>query len=723
MYKTTRKHYRKLTLNLFASCFFFLLAVQSTAQTSGELIHFDTFDTFNTDVWSCEYTCPKASNSAANFLLEAGIPPNNYGSWSKVRYKPKRFTSGSFKVRFALTNRPNQAVWWGIALWDDGPGADMSQFNEINFGYTTNQSFTNSQLFFESGKRGNVEAVKIDLGVNLYDGQFHEAALTYDENHVSFYFDGKLIHTITDKSVIPTDPMDFIIGPRLVTGSASLDRNFTEIVDWTEISEVGASPTPTPTTTPTPTPTTTPGPAVQIPAKMEAEDYTSMSGIQTELTADNGGGLNVGWVDPSDWLSYDVKVNTAGTYTIEYRVATTAEGAQITLNQNGATLNTTTLPNTGGWQNWTTVSTSVYLSAGTHTMQLLNTFGNWNVNWWAIKGGTQTLTDITDLNGNISAQYSDSPANENIDKVIDNSSSTKYLTFHSSGWIQYEAPSKYMVSRYSIRSANDVPSRDPLSWSLLGSIDGTNWVTLDSRNNEDFPNRFQKRSFEITNQSAYSYFRLSMNNNSGTILQLSEWELFGEESVAGENLMTSPTQNMTYEQSAGIPFSFEAAPEVAHILLYSSEDYVDIATLSAPFEYTWFPAVTGPQVIKYEYYDSDWNFLEVGSRNIEITSSSTIELTTIATNDVLNGSVHFNAIVYDKDIGNIDGDGILNVVFDIVQGAAVVATRTESIAPYDWYFDTTSIESGNYELRVTSTSTVDAGNDKRYIAIPISISN
>jgi len=43
---------------------------------------------------------------------------------------------------------------------------------------------------------------------------------------------------------------------------------------------------------------------ILIPGKIEAEDYTSMLGIQKENTTDVGGGENVGWLDPNDWLSY-----------------------------------------------------------------------------------------------------------------------------------------------------------------------------------------------------------------------------------------------------------------------------------------------------------------------------------------------------------------------------------------------------------------------------------
>ncbi|GAA3634141.1 hypothetical protein GCM10022223_60570 [Kineosporia mesophila] len=197
----------------------------------------DTFDSFNTSTWACEYTCPVIETGKARFRLKSGVAPDNYGSWSKARYKPARFTEGKFTVNFSLTERPKEKVWWGVALWDDDRGSD--QFNEINFGYTTDQSFGNTQLRFESAKRGNDVSLKVDTGVDLYDGQYHSATLEYDAKHVSFSLDGKLLKTITDPQYIPTDAMDLILGPRLVTGGQPLSQGFTESVDSVEIAPVG----------------------------------------------------------------------------------------------------------------------------------------------------------------------------------------------------------------------------------------------------------------------------------------------------------------------------------------------------------------------------------------------------------------------------------------------------------------------------------------------------
>ena len=133
--------------------------------------------------------------------------------------------------------------------------------------------------------------------------------------------------------------------------------------------------------TPPPPPPTGGGVATQV----EAESYHTMSGVQTEGTADVGGGLNVGWIDAGDWMAYTVDVPSAGTYTIQCRVASPNNGGQISLEQNSGTtfLGTIAVPNTGSWQNWTTVSRTVNLSAGRQDIAIGVPVGGYNINWWS----------------------------------------------------------------------------------------------------------------------------------------------------------------------------------------------------------------------------------------------------------------------------------------------------------------------------------------------------
>ncbi|WP_343688080.1 carbohydrate-binding protein [Chitinophaga sp.] len=120
---------------------------------------------------------------------------------------------------------------------------------------------------------------------------------------------------------------------------------------------------------------------------IQAENYSSMSGVQTESTTDTDGGLNVGYIDTGDWLAYsNINIPVAGTYRIDYRVASESTGGQLSLDLNGGStiLGYQTVPVTGGWQNWQTVSQTVSIAAGTYALGIYAQSGGWNLNWWSI---------------------------------------------------------------------------------------------------------------------------------------------------------------------------------------------------------------------------------------------------------------------------------------------------------------------------------------------------
>jgi predicted esterase len=139
------------------------------------------------------------------------------------------------------------------------------------------------------------------------------------------------------------------------------------------------------TTSPT-APTPSPAPvAIAIAGKAEAEGYASMYGVKTQTTSDVGGGLNVGWIDRGDWMDYSANVSAAGTYKADFRIATAASGAQLQIkNQSGTVLATANVPNTGGYQNWQTVSVNLALTAGAQTLRLYSSSASgsvFNINW------------------------------------------------------------------------------------------------------------------------------------------------------------------------------------------------------------------------------------------------------------------------------------------------------------------------------------------------------
>jgi endoglucanase len=106
-------------------------------------------------------------------------------------------------------------------------------------------------------------------------------------------------------------------------------------------------------------------------------------GVSIEATLDAGGGYDVGWITPGEWLRYTVAVAAPGTYNLDLRVASATTGGTLHLSLGSANLTgTVSVPVTGGWQTWQTVTvTGVTLSPGTQTLQLTFDSGSFNINW------------------------------------------------------------------------------------------------------------------------------------------------------------------------------------------------------------------------------------------------------------------------------------------------------------------------------------------------------
>jgi beta-glucanase (GH16 family) len=131
---------------------------------------------------------------------------------------------------------------------------------------------------------------------------------------------------------------------------------------------------------------------------IQAENFSAMAGVQTEATTDAGGGLNVGYIDNGDWMAYNnINIPSSGTYRVEYRVASTS-GGRLSLDLNAGTiqLGSVNIPNTGGWQNWTTVSHNVSINAGTYNVGIYAQTGGWNINWFRITRVNNARTMLAD---------------------------------------------------------------------------------------------------------------------------------------------------------------------------------------------------------------------------------------------------------------------------------------------------------------------------------------
>ena len=124
--------------------------------------------------------------------------------------------------------------------------------------------------------------------------------------------------------------------------------------------------------------------------------------VDLEATSDAGGGHNVGWASAGEWLSYTANVAATGRYTVQVRVASQGAGGTFHLEVGGVDVTgTLVVPDTGGWQSWTTVGrTGVLLGASIQQMRLvMDTAGGsgavGNFNWIEVEPELSNSTRIT----------------------------------------------------------------------------------------------------------------------------------------------------------------------------------------------------------------------------------------------------------------------------------------------------------------------------------------
>lgn len=128
------------------------------------------------------------------------------------------------------------------------------------------------------------------------------------------------------------------------------------------------------------------------------------------------------------------------------------------------------------------------------------------------------------------------------DRKITNNDS--WVANESSGWIAYEFPNAVAITRYAIVSpeSNRV-DRVPKKWTFE-AWNGSQWLVLDSQENEVDWTGYEKRMFGLTNTQKYLKYRLNISeSNSDSLMYLSELELYEEKEL---------TLSILYEMLLGL---------------------------------------------------------------------------------------------------------------------------------------------------------------------------
>ena len=216
------------------------------------------------------------------------------------------------------------------------------------------------------------------------------------------------------------------------------------------------------------------------PIRYEAEDYIDASGTGLEDTSDEGGGQNIAFVNAGDYLVYTISAPGIGPYSIDYRVASLGGSDGFEVSIDGEIVDTQAIPDTGDWQNWTTITSSSFdLVVGLYTLRIDFIDSGTNLNWFELQ---PPITEIF-----IEAEDYDDESGISLEDTTDEGGGQNIGYIDEGDWVEYtiNIPSDgtYLIE-YRLASAvdsfgftNTIGGVVVDTQSLLSTGDWQNWIT------------------------------------------------------------------------------------------------------------------------------------------------------------------------------------------------------------------------------------------------------
>lgn len=240
---------------------------------------------------------------------------------------------------------------------------------------------------------------------------------------------------------------------------------------------------------------------------------------------------------------------------------------------------------------------------------------------------------------------------ENFEKGFDNSNTDWIidawgiidLEAYMDGKLGYDfgAGNEKVIKKYTISVSNRTPGNRPNTWDFQGSNDQTNWTTIDTQTDVTWTMDFETQSFEISNETAYRYYRFYF-----------PWLITQQTALVGEVEMMEAVESNAAVISL-VPDN--AAPVVGDTLCVDVDITNATGLYSAAFDLTYDPAVLA--------YNSatEGNFLNADS-------GATFFEASLLNNDPASGIVVVG-VSRVADIGAVSGSGTLaTVCFNVTGG-------------------------------------------------------
>ena len=99
-------------------------------------------------------------------------------------------------------------------------------------------------------------------------------------------------------------------------------------------------------------------------------------------------------------------------------------------------------------------------------------------------------------------------------KANDGLPATTWIDPSTSTWLQYGYITASKFNTYTLTTGTNA-TKDPKSWIIQASTDGTTWVTLDTQTNQAFAARSTANKYSFANETGYTYYKIDITANNG----------------------------------------------------------------------------------------------------------------------------------------------------------------------------------------------------------------
>ncbi|MBX2827523.1 MAG: T9SS type A sorting domain-containing protein [Flavobacteriaceae bacterium] len=171
----------------------------------------------------------------------------------------------------------------------------------------------------------------------------------------------------------------------------------------------------------------------------------------------------------------------------------------------------------------------------------------------------------------------DSPFGEEVDKIIDGDIATKFLDFELDDGMGFTVDLgglSYVATSIEITTANDFEERDPTAYEVLGSNDGTNFVSIASGSITCITDRFFTRTFDFSNTEAYMHYRVNYTlacDPTGGIgipsIQVAETQLYGAILSVDDNALSANVALYPNPSSGTFTIDYTGSEPITHAAL------------------------------------------------------------------------------------------------------------------------------------------------------------